>query len=369
MLLVARRRRRRALVVGAAVGAAAANRRRGGGGGGSESYSSSDDEHRTAPPASHGGLPPPPAGYPPAYTAAPPPQAPAGYPTAAAAANPYAYAVPAASLANQKHAAIAGRLRGTPGLIEDASTRELFVPVGNVPGLLYMGVHCHDGGINVSAVTTRPDAQLYLDFIVAGKPESKVARQHSGEGMLRARGQLRAFDEVQVENLAYDADFNSITLYVFDRTTVSQTNAGAVVAEHGWRGALDFKEAAQKLTNIEVDQQEEDIYLSIPGGETMLVVDWEKGQVNIKLGVLAVPSTYTKGFDLSIKGKSVKKASRMFSPPQAKANGRLQIARLFELDNLPAGTAFNEIEVHTFDISNMRSHGVQPTLRVMAPPQ
>ncbi len=47
----------------------------------------------------------------------------------------------------------------------------------------------------------------------------------------------------------------------------------------------------------------------------------------MQLGVLAVPSTYTKGFDLSIKGKSVKKASRMFSPPQAKVNGRLQIAR------------------------------------------
>ncbi len=43
--------------------------------------------------------------------------------------------------------------------------------------------------------------------------------------------------------------------------------------------------------------------------------------------------------------------------------------RIFELDNLPAGTGFNEIEIHAFDISNMRSHGVQPTLRVMAPPQ
>ncbi|KAG2422344.1 hypothetical protein HXX76_016104 [Chlamydomonas incerta] len=230
-----------------------------------------------------------------------------------------------------------------------------------------MGVKCHPGGINISAIITRPNTPLFMDLIIAGKPDNKAMRQHSDVGLAVAGGQLRAFEEVQVENLAYDTDFNSITLYVFDRNMASHTNAGAVVVDHGWRGALDFAEASQKLTNIEIDQQEQDIYLSIPGGETMLVVDWEKGNVNIALAVLALPSTYTKAFELSVKGKPVKRYSHMFNPPKAKVGGRLQIARLYELDDLPSGTGFNEIEIHAYDITNMRSHSVQGTLRVMAP--
>ncbi|KAG2422343.1 hypothetical protein HXX76_016103 [Chlamydomonas incerta] len=386
MLGVGRRHRRRALIVGAAVGSAAANRRHGGGGGGGggSDSSSSDDEkqskqkHAAPPPAYQPtSAPPPPAGYAPAGYSAPPPQAPASHappaanPYAAPSANPYAYGAPAAAPppvltpADQKYAVIAARLRGTPGFVEDPAGRECFVPVGDVPSLLYLGAKCHDKSVNISAVITRPDTPLFLDFIVAGKPETEVLRHEAhGEARALAHGQLRAFQEIQLENLPYDTDFSIITLYAFDRKMLSQTNAGAVVSDHGWHGALGFKEAAKTLANIEVDHPEEEIYMAMPGGETMLVVDWDQGNVDIRLAVLAVPSTYTKAFDLFIKGKPVKKFSIMFNPPVAKAGGRLQIARLYELDDLPYGTGFNEIEIHTYEISNTRPYGVKGALHL-----
>ncbi|KAG2422341.1 hypothetical protein HXX76_016101 [Chlamydomonas incerta] len=388
------------------------DRRNGGGSGGgsgsggdSGSDSSGDEKHskqKHAPPPQH--APPPPAGYPPAGYSAPPPQAPAGYPApppqapashappaanpyappaanpyappavspyAPPSANPYAYGAPAAApppvltLADQKYAAIAGRLRGTPGLVEDPAGHECFVPVGDVPGLLYLGAKCHERGLDVIVIITRPDTPMFLDFIIAGKADTKVLRQEThGEGRALAQGQLRAFQEISLENLAYDTDFSTITLYVFDRKPVHHTNAGAVVMDHGWRGALGFKEAAQTLTNIEVDHQEEEVYMPMPGGETVLMVDWDQGNVDIKLAVLAVPSTFTKAFELSIKGKPVKKYSRMYNPPKAKLGGRFQLARLYELDDMPYGTGFGEIEIHIYDISNTRPHSVKAALHL-----
>ncbi|KAG2422340.1 hypothetical protein HXX76_016100 [Chlamydomonas incerta] len=336
-----------------------------GSGGGSGSDSSGDEKHskqKHAPPPQH--APPPPASYPPAAYSAPPP--PAANPYAAPAANPYACAAPSVlTLADQKYAAIAGRLRGTPGLVEDPAGHECFVPVGDVPGLLYLGAKCHERGLDVIVIITRPDTPMFLDFIIAGKADTKVLRQEThGEGRALAQGQLRAFQEISLENLAYDTDFSTITLYVFDRKPVHHTNAGAVVMDHGWRGALGFKEAAQTLTNIEVDHQEEEVYMPMPGGETVLMVDWDQGNVDIKLAVLAVPSTYTKAFDLSIKGKPVKKYSRMYNPPKAKLGGRYQLARLYELDNLPYGTGFGDMEIHIYDISNTRQHNVKAALHL-----
>ncbi|KAG2422342.1 hypothetical protein HXX76_016102 [Chlamydomonas incerta] len=280
--------------------------------------------------------------------------------------HPSPYAPTMSKEVEQKYAAIAGRLRGTPGFYEDPAGHECFVPVGDVPGLLYLGAKCHDRGINISAIITRqPDTPLFLDFIVAGRPDTKVLRQeHHGEGRALAQGQLRAFQEIELDNLPYDTDFSNLTLYVFDRKMLYQTSASVVVSEHGWHGALGFKEAAKTLTNVEIDHQEEEVYMPMHGGETVLMVDWDQGNVDIKLAVLALPSTYTKAFELSIKGKPVKKYSRMYNPPKAKLGGRYQLARLYELDDLPYGTGFNEIEIHAYEISKTRPHSIKAALQL-----
>ena len=97
---------------------------------------------------------------------------------------------------------------------------------------------------------------------------------------------------------------------------------------HGWHGAHTFASASQQLTNIDFDSREKEIFMSIDTNcrDALLLVDWDAADVDIKLGVLAVPGAEAKAFDLSISNKSVKKKSDMYTTPRLKCDGAVATA-------------------------------------------
>lgn len=51
--------------------------------------------------------------------------------------------------------------------------------------------------------------------------------------------------------------------------------------------------------------------MTVDAGETMLLVDYDRNDADIKLAVLASPSTADKGYDLTIRGQNVNKMSEV----------------------------------------------------------
>lgn len=90
----------------------------------------------------------------------------------------------------------------------------------------------------------------------------------------------------------------------------------------------------------------------------MLVVDWDAGNVDMKLAVMATEATQNKGYDLTIRGKNVKKTSQLFVPPKKKCR-IFDVSRIFELDDVPYGTNLDQMDVIQYELSNARQYTVR----------
>ena len=66
--------------------------------------------------------------------------------------------------------------------------------------------------------------------------------------------------------------------------------------------------------------------MTVDAGETMLLVDYDKDDADIKLAVLASPTTADKGYDLTIRGQNVNKMSELYVPPIPKLGGRIHVS-------------------------------------------
>lgn len=53
---------------------------------------------------------------------------------------------------------------------------------------------------------------------------------------------LVAYEELKLDDVPMNIDFNQLALIIFDSKPLSSTNANAVVTAHGWKGALNFNE-------------------------------------------------------------------------------------------------------------------------------
>ena len=100
-------------------------------------------------------------------------------------------------------------------------------------------------------------------------------------------------------------------------------SADDVVSRHGWEGMHVFASAAEQLTDVYVDRAEEEICMSIDPScrDALLVVDWDEDDVDIKLGVLAVPGAEAKAYDLTVSNVAIKKKSDMFTAPHVMCEG------------------------------------------------
>ncbi|KAG2488831.1 hypothetical protein HYH03_012630 [Edaphochlamys debaryana] len=253
-----------------------------------------------------------------------------------------------------------------PGFVTNDQTQAAYIPIQESNGLLYVGVEYEDNGaLDFKVLVTRPNVPIFLDMLVlSGRQYTKVRRRLYKDGHPVAPG-LTCFEELKLDDVPLNIDFNQLSLVVFDSQPLSSTNADLVVSAHGWRGALNFAQASKALHNVEVDNHKQEIYMSVDAGETMLLVDYDKDDADIKLAVLASPTTADKGYDLTIRGQNVNKMSELYVPPIPKLGGRIQVSRLYELDDLQYGTRFDDIEIHRYQLSNPRQYTIQGITRLM----
>lgn len=54
------------------------------------------------------------------------------------------------------------------------------------------------------------------------------------------------FEELKLDDLPLNLDYNQLSIMVFDSVRLSTTNADRIVTAHGWKGALNFAQARQQ---------------------------------------------------------------------------------------------------------------------------
>ncbi|PNH11738.1 Synaptotagmin-5 [Tetrabaena socialis] len=238
-----------------------------------------------------------------------------------------------------------------PGFLTNDRERACYIPIQESAGLLYVAVEYEaNGKMDFKVYVTRPNVPVFLDMMVlTGRQYTKVRRRLYREGHAVVPG-LTVYEELKLDDVPLNIDFNQLSLVVFDSKPLSSTNAD---------------QASKALVNVQVDQHKQEIYMPVDAGETMLLVDYDKDDADIKLAVLATPSTADKGYDLTIRGQNVNKMSELYVPPIPKLGGRVMVSRLYELDDLAYGTRFEDIEILRYHLSNPRQYTIQGITRIM----
>jgi len=222
-------------------------------------------------------------------------------------------------------------------------------------------VLCRDA-VDFKLYTTSPSTDLFLDMFNAGKKKSKVRRRMYKHGHEVLPG-LRVFQEVKLDDVDIDCDFHKVLAMYFDAQLVTEHNVGNVAIHHGWRGALNFEAAASTLQNVVVDSDENEVGMFVDAG-SMVVVDWDDDNVDMKLAVIPSEQTQQMGYDLTIKDSDIKKTSTMYNPPTHKFK-KYPVGRIFELDDLPHGTKLGDMAILMYHLSNMQQVSMQEMTGIM----
>eukprot|EP00878_Enallax_costatus_P009989 GHUV01010427.1.p1 GENE.GHUV01010427.1~~GHUV01010427.1.p1 ORF type:complete len:410 (+),score=104.60 GHUV01010427.1:469-1698(+) len=245
-------------------------------------------------------------------------------------------------------------LSQVPGALFNTAERRAYVPVPHPtlpPGVVYLACEYETDSVDFKVYICAPNTPLYVDLAMMGRQHTKVRRRVYSQGKPIMPG-LTAYEEVKLDDVPLSTDFSQLLVLCFDKQLLWTGNAGNVVSAHGWKGALNFESACRSLHNVEIDHHEREIYMrvfdNVPGGpsfsepEALLLVDYDKDDVDIKLALLDNPASLDKAWDLTIhSGQMVKKTSEIFVPPKMKLGGKFQLARIYELDDVAYGTAFS----------------------------
>uniref|UniRef100_A0A383WDE8 C2 domain-containing protein n=1 Tax=Tetradesmus obliquus TaxID=3088 RepID=A0A383WDE8_TETOB len=303
-------------------------------------------------------------------------------------------------------------LHQVPGALFNTVSRHAYVPLPHpsLPhGLLYLGCEYEADAVDFKVFVTQPNALLFVDLAMASRQHTKVRRRVYRDGftvlpgltvfeefklddvplllpllllllLLQVRRRvyrdgfkvlpgLTVFEEIKLDDVPLSTDLRQLMVLAFDKALLWTLNADQVVSSHGWRGALGFAEACRALHSVDVDYREQEIFMSLPNDvpgvppEAMLLVDYDKNDVDIKLAVLSTPSAMDKGYDITLhSGQPIKKTSEIFLPPKSKIEGRYQVARIYELDDVAYGTSFSDILLHKFQLSSQRQWEVAALL-------
>eukprot|EP00798_Chlamydomonas_sp_ICE-L_P021182 gene21182-28082_t len=244
-----------------------------------------------------------------------------------------------------------------PGVICNDQQQRLFIPLQDPnAGPLILGIEYEQGGmVDFKIFVTAPGNTTHIDLFLGGRPKTKIRRRLFPQGETIAPG-LTAFQEIKMDDVPADTDFNALTVIAHDASYLGGTNAAEVVRAHGWAGALNFEKACRTLNNIDVDKKEEEIFMMVDPNETVLIIDWDKDDVDIKLAILTTPTTSDKAYDLTISGQKCK---------VIKIDGKYHVGRIVELDDVAYGSSLKAIEIHRLQLTRMRTYSIQGLTRIM----
>lgn len=254
-----------------------------------------------------------------------------------------------------------------PRAVFEDQKHHVYVPIQEFGGHLYVAVEYEYKGtlpvaLDVKLYTTVPNAPLFVDMAVVGRECTKLKRRSYPAGQLLIPG-IVVYEEIKLDDISISTNFDQLLVFCFEKTVLGKVNLGNIAKEHGWKGKLGYNEAKQVLKDIVVDDKEQEVYMAVDAErDCMLVVDYDKEDVDIKLGVLALPSTADKAYDLIADGACTRH-SRVYLPPISKLN--LSFTRFFELDDVAYGSSLSTMHVLKYQVFNPRQFTLQSIVPVM----
>eukprot|EP00026_Physarum_polycephalum_P014149 Phypoly_transcript_14628.p1 GENE.Phypoly_transcript_14628~~Phypoly_transcript_14628.p1 ORF type:complete len:187 (+),score=30.60 Phypoly_transcript_14628:417-977(+) len=141
----------------------------------------------------------------------------------------------------------------------------------------------------------------------------------------------------------------ALSFFVFQKHKVSEYSLDVVVEDHGWEGAMDWPTASKALKEVELNMETEEIF--IKRDDAFIVVDFDDNDVDIKCLVLDTKENAEVAYDFLYTGPDVKKTSEVYIPAKPILNGKYQIQRKLELDDVPFGTPFDMMKLMKFPIT------------------
>mmetsp|Transcript_20774 Transcript_20774/g.37173 ORF Transcript_20774/g.37173 Transcript_20774/m.37173 type:complete len:453 (-) Transcript_20774:1823-3181(-) len=282
---------------------------------------------------------------------------------------------------------ITSRLCGVPNVILESKTKTVIFPIAGSKGLVYASLKYERRNIfDVTLYVVEPNLALFLDIAINAPRRSmdalvasalasndsstspnlaartlrkyeskkdravKFHRSTSTEGF-PLFGDVKAFEVYKANDVPAGTDFASIRLIAYRCEQQMQISADKVALAHGWKGALSFLTAAEHLQDVVVDRKTEEIYMEIVPGQSMLLVDYDESNVDIKVAILDTPENAKLGYEMYIKRQICERTMACYNPPLSRMDGRIQIAKIIQLDDVDYGTSLSDIRIRSFRLN------------------
>jgi hypothetical protein len=235
------------------------------------------------------------------------------------------------------------------GVQSDDVKQRLYVPLSDLGPDVFAAVEYEGKEIDIKLLITRPQHSHHFELFFQGRPECKVKRkQHERP---QAEGPLLVYEEIKVDDLSVMADLRQLFIQWGARRHIDRTTLDTITTRYGWKGRLNFAEAARTLQGVKVDHSTESIFM--PDDGWTLVVDFDADGVDMKALVHDLPSNRGVAFDMGYKGPVVKKNADLYQPPRMLAGQAM--SRRVELDDVPYGALFRDMYVDRYEVSGLQS--------------
>mmetsp|Transcript_6627 Transcript_6627/g.18726 ORF Transcript_6627/g.18726 Transcript_6627/m.18726 type:complete len:396 (-) Transcript_6627:168-1355(-) len=248
---------------------------------------------------------------------------------------------------------VAAELRAynVPGHVIDAKNKTVYVPVPNTPFLL--GCEFEKKG-RVDLKLLAQETSDWLDFVHSGRESIQVDRKYIN----RKIGDRTYVVEAKLDDITVKDNFSQIVCITSPGRKTGGESMSGIVTKAGWKGRLNYAGARRILKGVLFDDKKEEIFFPIREDKSaFFVCDFDDDKVEFKMVV--TPQANRLVYDLKVVnkslGKEVDKQSRVYNPPKAICQGKVYASRILELDDIPFGSSFGDVEWMEYELVQLNS--------------
>lgn len=253
------------------------------------------------------------------------------------------------------------RRRRVAGAVIDEREHVIIIPVGDMPDLFICITYEYnrlskDKVKKVQLLCTNERPDLYYDLHYVDAIKTKVIRETTP---MKIHGlavmQILTLAKLKDKHGAKITDIDPTKLFVktYTITNVVKTNLDAIVSAGGWVGSLDYAGCKRILhkDRVAFDDSTEEVFFGVPAsGQVNLVVDFDKGNVDMKAIVISPEPKY-HGMHMYTSAGHKKFYSVMYNIPKPMCRGTRSAFLEVQLDDVPFGTFFRDMLLDVFELT------------------
>eukprot|EP01013_Petalomonas_cantuscygni_P032394 TRINITY_DN58923_c0_g1_i1.p1 TRINITY_DN58923_c0_g1~~TRINITY_DN58923_c0_g1_i1.p1 ORF type:complete len:397 (+),score=89.90 TRINITY_DN58923_c0_g1_i1:175-1365(+) len=264
-------------------------------------------------------------------------------------------------------AMLSSEMSGKPGVFCDRAKQKVLVPAAALAGAsatlgspVVTAIEYEKDGYDVKLYLLSPT--IFVDVVVHGQPKTTVRRRRypSGKRDLIPAELGAVFEEIKLDDVPLSVPRDRIQFIAFDRVVdpaqgYVEIGLDKIVSDAGWSGAMGYKDCRSRLRGCEYNDADEEVLIPTPESGVALLVDFDKGNVDVKLGVFDGASSATSAaYELAMAGATTVSRVLPTSRPWPNASGTRRLLREYQLDDVPYGSGFASMKLTRTPITNMR---------------